>query len=163
VIGTPCCALTVALLSIAPMAPPLDAQQARAGSPRDETTAIMTAAATYVRPQLSPGALVVEVDDSTQTGTARATSVARSLDGRAGKIINRCSGPLPSDCHLADAAAAIRIMMPIVRGDTATVDVRIWEETTSTRQPVHHALLVVRLVRNGEAWLPISGRMRWTS
>lgn len=142
---------------LAPLAPlPARAQQSYV----DETTAIMAAAAVRVRSELPAGSALVDVDLSLAAAPTRAATITKTLkNAQPGKLNRVCSGDMLNTCHLRGADLVLQVMAPVVRGNTAQVLVRVWQETKSKRQPVHSSALLVKLIRNGNSWVAVDSRM----
>ncbi len=145
--------LTVAALALA------RSTEAAQQGVTDATTAIMTTAAIHVRSQVATGPLAIDVDPATGNAATRAASVAGALNAAVAKPTHACSGTTPDTCHLVGFKVALRIMPPVVRGDTAQVLVHVWEETTNKRQPIHRSELLVNVVRRGNAWIATGSKM----
>ena len=139
-------------------------QQLNNNSAVDDTTMLLTAAAARIRSQLSRDSVLIDIKDGTAGAAVRARAVAKSVHAQAGKANRQCTGAAtPNTCRLIGAVGVIEVMSPLVRGNTATVRVRVMQETSNADQPIYYSEHVVKLVRAGGKWIAISSRLKAVS
>jgi len=87
-------------------------------------------------------------------GPARARALAQAVGVRvaAHSQVRRCREPTPPSCRLSATDALVWFDPPRISGDTATVEVELWQQTDSERQPVSRESLLVSLSRKQGVW-----------
>jgi len=87
-------------------------------------------------------------------GPARARALAQAVGIRVAEHsqVRRCRERTPPSCRLLGADALVWFDPPRISGDTATVEVELWRQTDSERQPVSRESLLVSLARKQGVW-----------
>lgn len=68
----------------------------------------------------------------------RSAALSRESGGQLGRLdeIRRCPAASPASCHLERVSALVALSAPRIDGESATIDVRSWYNTSHPRQPV---------------------------
>jgi hypothetical protein len=134
--------------------------------PADQAGAIIGAALTSARPLAPQGETAAEVPATLGILAAqaqKALAVAQMKPGRLADARVCTGGTSPSDCHLVGPSVFLQVSRVAATASGAEVDVKILDETGSTRQPIHGQEVTVALVRDGSVWRVTKVTPLWTS
>lgn len=123
----------------------------------DDTVSAIAAGVRAAQSTVRPGSAKLGFASAIALDSARRDQVARKVGIPVTKLdsVYACvsSSPSPSGCHIVGTDAFLSVSRFDRSGESATLLVDIYEETASTRQPIHRAQLEVILTwKPGVGW-----------